>query len=453
MRRSLSSTTSLSRTNFDAIRLSIEYVAPRRVWQRHRRVRKHGQSQLRELAAGINRLGFLVPLLVDEELALVSGHARLAAAELLGLEQVPVVRVAHLTEEQLRLFAIFENRIAEGAEWDEAALVLELEELHLGDATLDLTDSGFAIAEIDAMVGRSRTAALSDLDDVNPPDPQTPAVTRVGDLWRCGRHRLLCGDSTDPAAINHLVGGARMRQHISDPPFDLPTKAFSRSKKFGNFIMGAGEMGPVAFTEFLHRYLAAAQPVLVDGAYVYAFMDHKHIGQLLAAGERAGLAYVNLLVWVKGQAGQGSFYRSGHELVGVFRHGNAAGRNNIMLGAHGRNRSNVLSYPGVRGKSGGGAKALDMHPTVKNIAMIADLLLDASAPGEAVLDSFGGSGTTLIAAEKVERTAYLCELSPEFVDVAVSRFNALGGEQAVLEATGQVFAEVRDERRATSGEA
>jgi hypothetical protein len=278
-------------------------------------------------------------------------------------------------------------------------------------------------------------------------------VARLGDLWQCGRHRVICGDSTDAAVIARLVDGARIRQHLSDPPFDLPTRAFSSSAKFGNFVMGAGEMGPLVFTDFLHRYLAAAQPVLMDGAFVYAFMDHKHIAQLLAAGDRAGLGYVNLLVWVKGQAGQGSFYRSGHELCAVFRHGEAAGRNNIMLGAHGRNRSNVLQYPGVRGKGGGGAKALAMHPTVKNIAMVADLLLDASAPGEAVLDSFGGSGSTLVAAEKVERTAYLCELSPGFVDVTLERFAALGGPKPVLVETGQTLAEVRRQRLAEQEEA
>lgn len=265
--RSLSSKSS-SRPNFDAIRLVIEYVAPRRVWVRHRKVRKHGQAQIRELAAGIDRTGFNVPLLVDEELALVSGHARLAAAELFGIGSVPVLRITHLTEEQIRLFAIFENRVAESAEWDEEALALEFDELRLEDSTLELTDSGFAIAEIDAMAGRSKTLALSDLDSTREPDPTVPEVTRVGDLWQCGLHRILCGDCTDPEEILRLTAGAVIRQVVCDPPFDLPTKAFSSSKKFGNFAMGAGEMGPVAFTDFLARFMAAARPVLVEGAFV-----------------------------------------------------------------------------------------------------------------------------------------------------------------------------------------
>ena len=452
MSKRINASRPLHQTNFGALRLAIEYVLRSQIGASRRQMRKHGKAQIRELAAGIDRTGFNVPLLVDDDLGLVSGHARLAAAELLGLDAVPVIRIAHLSEEQLRLFAIFENRIAERAEWDEAALVLEFDELRIEEPELDLSDSGFAIAEIDIMTGVARTAKLSDFDaaacDIEPAGPE---VTRHGDIWQCGRHRIICGDSTDADTIAQLVDGAFIRQIVTDPPFDLPTRTFSSAKKFGDFAMGAGEMGPAKFTEFLARFMAAAQPVLLDGALVYAFMDHRHIAQLLAAGEQACLHYVNLLVWVKAQAGQGSHYRSGHELVGVFRHGDAPARNNIMLGKHGRNRSNVLMYPGVRGKGGGGAKALAMHPTVKNVAMIADLLLDASAPGEAVLDNFGGSGTTLIAAEKTDRTAYVCELAPGFVDVSVRRYDALRSEPARLVATGQTFAEVVAERTSEQG--
>lgn len=447
MRVSKSSSSRNPRSNFDAIRLAIEYVPIRQLQATRRKLRKHSKAQVRELAAGISRSGFNIPVIVDDELNIVSGHARLAAAGELGLDTIPVIRLSHLTEEQLRLFAMFENRIAEHSEWDEAELAFEFEELRLEEPELDLSESGFAIAEVDMIIGVSRTARLSDFDSVE--EPAGPEISRRGDLWECGRHRIICGDSTDPATIAQLTGGTAIRQIICDPPFDLPTRAFSSSKKFGNFAMAAGEMGPALFTEFLASFIRAAQPVLMDGALVYAFMDHRHIAQLLAAGEMAGLHYVNLLVWVKGQAGQGSFYRSGHELVGVFRHGDAAPRNNIMLGAHGRNRSNVLNYPGVRGKGGGGAKALALHPTVKNTAMIADLMLDASALGDAVLDSFGGSGTTLIAAEKVERTAFLCELSPGFVDVTLRRYEAFGVGPARLASTGQTFAEVAAERLAT----
>lgn len=437
--------TSPPRSNYDAIRVHIEHVALQRVSPAARPLKKHRNQYIAKLAAGISRFGFLVPMLVDEEYRLVSGHARLAAAQLNKLEQVPVVRIDHLTEEQRRILAIFENKIAQESEFDEEALNLEFEELRLTEPELELTDSGFAIGEIDVLAGRTRTKALDDLDYVAEEPPERPPITRPGDEWLCGRHHIICADSTDPEVIAQLAAGAKFRQLIADCPYNLPTRAFSSSGRFGNFQMAAGEMDRTEFIAFLGRFLAAAIPQLLDGALLYTFMDAKHIGELLAAAEGAGLDYKQLLVWVKGSAGLGSFYRSGHELIGVFKYGQAPSQNNIQLGRYGRNRSNVLSYPGVMGTASG-KRALTLHPTVKNIAMIADLILDASSPGDNILDSFGGSGTTMIAAEKTDRTAYLCELSPAFVDVTVERFNALGGEQARLKSTGQTFEEVRAER-------
>jgi DNA modification methylase len=236
----------------------------------------------------------------------------------------------------------------------------------------------------------------------------------------------------------------------------LPTRAFSSSGRHANFQQAAGELDEAQFVAFLARYLEASIPHLVPGALVYAFMDGKHIGELIEAGRTANLTYKQLLVWVKsatGAGGMGSFYRSAHELVAVFKHGEAPHQNHIELGKWGRNRSNVLHYPGVMGTAGG-RRALKLHPTVKNVALIADLMLDASSPGNNILDSFGGSGTTLIAAHMTERTAFLCELSPNYVDIAVERFERLSGEQARLAATGQTFAQVRAERlpAATRGE-
>ncbi len=433
------------RSNYVAIRVHVEHVAIQRVSPAARPLKKHHKQYIAKLAAGISRFGFLVPMLVDEEYRLVSGHARLAAARLNKLEQVPVIRVDHLTSEQRRTLAIYENKVSQESEFDEEALNLEFEELRLTEPELELTNTGFAIGEIDALAGRIKTKALDDLDYAAEEPPKRPPITRPGDEWLCGRHRIICGDSTFPEVIAQLADGAKFRQLIADCPYNLPTRAFSSSGRFGNFQMAAGEMDRPEFTAFLSRFFTAATPQLIDGALLYTFMDAKHIGELLAAAEGAGLDYKQLLVWVKGSAGMGSFYRSGHELIGVFRHGTAPSQNNIQLGRYGRNRSNVLSYPGVMG-TGSGKLALTLHPTVKNLALIADLILDASAPGDNILDSFGGSGTTMIAAEKTDRTAYLCELSPAYVDVTVERFNALGGEQALLRSTGQTFEEVRTER-------
>ncbi|MBA3527376.1 MAG: ParB N-terminal domain-containing protein [Sphingomonas sp.] len=433
------------RSNYDAIQVHVEHVAIQRVSPAARPLKKHRKQYIAKLAAGISRFGFLVPMLVDEEYRLVSGHARLAAAQLNKLDQVPVIRVDHLTSEQLRMLAIYENKIAQESEFDEEALNLEFEELRLTEPEIELTDSGFAIGEIDALAGRSKTKALDDLDHFVEEPPERPPTTRLGDEWQCGRHRIICGDCTDPEVMTQLADGAKVRQVIADCPYNRPTRDFSSSGRFGDFQMAAGEMDRTEFIAFLGRFFAAATPQLIDGALLYTFMDAKHIGELLAAAERADLDYKQLLVWVKGSAGQGSFYRSGHELIGVFKYGEGPSQNNIQLGRYGRNRSNVLSYPGVMGTASG-KRALTLHPTCKNIAMIADLMLDASSPGDNILDSFGGSGTTMIAAEKTDRTAYLCELSPAFVDVTVERFNALGGEQARLKSTGLTFEEVRAER-------
>lgn len=438
---------SIPRSNYAAIRPQIEHVVVGRIATPSRQLKKHSKAHIAKLAAGISRYGFLVPMLVDEHYGVISGHARLAAARLLELAQVPVIRVEHLTQEQLRLFRIFENRIPLESEFDEEALNLEFEELRLSSPELDLTDSGFQIAEIDELAGRARSRAMDDLDVVVEDEPKGPSVTLPGDIWLCGRHRLICGDCTDPEVMARLTQGASIHQLITDPPYNLPTRTFSSTGRHANFSQGAGELDEGGFIDFLTRFLSAASAHLADGALVYAFMDGKHIGELLAAGRNAGLAYKALLVWVKSATGggMGSFYRSGHELVAVFKHGTSPHRNNMQLGKFGRNRSNVLSYPGITGTAGG-RRALKLHPTVKNVAMIADLMLDASAPDENILDCFGGSGTTLIAAEKTDRIGFLCELSPGYVDVAVERYNALGGEQARLATTGQTFAEVREER-------
>jgi hypothetical protein len=296
MRSKPASGRSVPRSNFDAIRLHIEYMAPRQVRLPRRRVRKHSKAQIREFTAGIDRHGFNVPLLIDENFMLVSGQARLDAAELLGLAEVPVIQLAHLTPEQLRLFSIFENKIAEKSEWDEEALTLEFDELSMSGCEIELTDSGFAIGEIDAMASRIRTSALDDLSGVYQPDPKRPVVTRVGDTWLCGRHRIVCGDSTDAAVIACLVGEQRIRQVIGDLPYNLPTRTFSSSGRHSDFAAGAGEMSDEEFIAFIARATEALKPVLIDGALIYYFMDYRHIAELIAGGRVSGLSYKQLLV-------------------------------------------------------------------------------------------------------------------------------------------------------------
>lgn len=270
MRTKANFTSEVSRPNFDAVRLLVEYVAPDLVVPSNRKLRIHSKASLRRLAAAMDRFGNIVPIITDENLKLVSGDARLEAARMLGLSEVAIIRVSHLSEEQLLLFKIFDNKIAEEGEWDRTELSLAFSELKLADPNVVLEDSGYSIGGIDALAGEARTRELNDLDDTCEEVPPAETVSRRGDLFLCGPHRLYCGNSLDPASIDLLADGAEFTQSLSDPPYGLATKFFSGGNH-GDFEMGA-KMGKKEFTRFLYRYLAVIQPHLSDGALVYAFM-------------------------------------------------------------------------------------------------------------------------------------------------------------------------------------
>lgn len=438
----------------DNIRLHVEYVEAARLRADQRPTKKHSARQIKKLAASIDRLGFNVPVLVDDDLQVISGHGRIAAAKLIGLDTLPVIRIAHLDAQQRRLFAIFDNKVATEGTIDLEAVRLELAEIVIADPELDLTDSGFEIAEIDAMNGLARTNELDDLDD--DPEPPTHPVSRVGDLWLLGRHRLICGDATDAAVIDALVAGRRIRALISDPPYNLAIPGVVSGKgrvKHDNFVMASGEMSHDEFIDFLSRFLAAAIPHLVDGAMALLFMDWRHIAELLRAGETQGLVHRQLLVWAKSNPAMGALWRNAHELVAVFKHGDAPYVDNVQLGKFGRNRSNVLHYPGANVPTKGRRRALELHATVKPVALIADLILDVTNPGDSVLDCFGGSGTTLIAADAVARDACLAELDPRYVDTIIERWLRKSGQPVTLAATGETWEMVRDARLAEAMEA
>lgn len=432
---------------FDNVRLHVEYVGASCLLADHRQTKVHSARQLKKLAGTIDRTGFNVPILVDENLSVISGHARLAAARQLGIPTVPIIRISHLSREEQRLFAIFDNKIATEGEIDVEAVFLELSEIAIAEPDLDLTDSGFEVAEIDAMHGLHRTRELDDLDE--DPAPAAHPVSRIGDFWQLGRHRLICGDATDPSVIETLLQGREVRALIADCPYNLKIPGIVSGKgrvKHENFVMASGEMNPEQFTDFLARFIAAAKPHLMDGALALLFMDWRHVVELIEAGAREGLTYRQLLVWAKSNPAMGALWRNAHELIGVFKHGDAPNVDNVALGKFGRNRSNVLHYPGANVFTKGRRRALELHSTVKPIALIADLILDTTSPGDLVLDSFGGSGTTLIAADAMGRDACLCELDPGYVDTIVERWMHKSGEEAMLFASGETWDQVRAAR-------
>jgi DNA modification methylase len=433
----------------DNIRLHIRYVPPGDLKNGFRATKRHSARQIRKLATSIQENGFLVPVMVNDELEILAGYARVEAAKLAKLDEIPVISVSHLSRAEQRLFAIFDNKIATEGTIDLDAVALELGDIILEEPDTILTDSGFEIAEIDLMFNRTRTAELDDLDEI--PMPASDPVTRPGDTWCIGRHRITCGDATDPEVIATLVNGQQVRAVISDAPYNISIPGVVSGKgavRHENFAMASGEMSEAEFVRFLSSFIDAARPHLVDGALALVFMDWRHIAELIAAAKASGLLYRQLLVWAKSSPAMGGVWRNGHELIGVFRQGDQVEIDNVQLGRFGRNRSNVLHYPGVNVFGKGRKRALAMHPTVKPVALVADLMLDVTKPGDLILDSFGGSGTTLVAAHAVDRTACLCEIDPGYVDATLERWLRRQSEMPILEATGETFVEVATQRRA-----
>lgn len=316
-------------SNVAGLRLKIDYVAIEQLKPPYAVTRKHTRRQIKQIACGIAEHGFLVPLVVHSDLVIATGVARLEAARLLGLGEVPVIKAEHLTDGQLRLFALADNKLAEGAAWDLDALRAEFAEIAVIAPEIDQDSSGFCIAERDIIFGRHRAVELTDLDDTSS-TVVVSGVARLGDRFALGRHSVMCGDATDPAVIAAAVGKQQVRTVASDLPYNVRISGNVSGlgkNKHGEFAMASGEMSKAEFTQFLGRAIEAARPYLVDGALLYLFMDWRHQSELLAAAEAAELGYLNLLVWAKTNAGMGTFYRSAHELIGVFKHGDAPHRN------------------------------------------------------------------------------------------------------------------------------
>ncbi len=435
---------------------SYETVDIQRLKPAARNARTHNEGQLDALVASLRVFGVISPIVVDEQYRIVAGHARYEAAKRLALTRVPILRVEHLSDEELRLYAIADNRIAERAGWDDAVLAIEFKELEVAlPAEISLSVSGFELPKIDLLTSSLSSTSWSDLDNEPELDLERTPITREGDAWVFEeRHRLICGDSTDPATVADLLRDEHAALMETDAPYNLPEAKYSgRGKhRHGDFKMGAGELSREEFTAFLSRSFGAALPYLLPGSLVYSFMDHKHLGEVFAAAEGNGLERVNICVWDKGKAGLGSFYRSAHEMVCVFRHGDAPHKNRIQLGRHGRDRSNIWRYAGFNTFSRGRDRALAMHATVKPVQMICDLMLDASDRGDIVYDGFGGSGTTLIAAEKVGRRARLVELDPRYCDTIIERYTKAFGTEPVHRDLGLSFSELRALRTREVGE-
>ena len=407
--------------------------------------RTHSKKQIRQIAKSIREFGFTNPVLIDGAGLIIAGHGRVAAAKQLGMATVPTIRIEHLSEAQKRAYIIADNRLAELAGWDQEILAVELQGLAELDLDFDIEITGFETAEIDLMIEGLAEDAPDEADDIPEIDETASPIAAPGDLWLLGDHRLLCGNALQSEPYAELMAGELAEMVITDPPYNVPIDGHVcglGAIKHADFAMASGEMSEAEFEAFLKTAFSKMARVASDGALHYIFMDWRHMAELLSAGRSVYGDLVNLCIWNKANGGMGSFYRSKHELVFVFKNGAKPHINNVELGRHGRNRTNVWDYAGVNSLRQGRLDELAMHPTVKPVQLIADAVLDATRRGGIVLDPFAGSGSTILAAERAGRRAFAMEIDPVYVDVAIRRFEAVTGKTAIHAASKFAFAEL-----------
>ena len=327
-------------------------------------------------------------------------------------------------------------------------LAKELQFLAEIDIDFDIEVTGFETGEIDVLI-ESQGGEPDPADNVPDVDIAKPPVTLCGDVWLLGPHRLVCGDALSKESYARLMGHSRAQMVFTDPPYNLAIKdalTGNGKVKHPEFAMARGEMSSEEYAEFLTRALGHHAAYSRPGSIHFVCMDWRHMNEALRAGEAVYDELKNLCIWKKTNAGMGSFYRSQHELIFVFRHGDNPSINNIQLGVYGRNRGNVWEYAGQNVPTNERSEALAMHPTVKPVRLVADAILDCSKRGGLILDGFAGSGTTIIAAEQIGRIACALELDPRYVDVAISRWERLTGELARHESTRLTFGETARQR-------
>jgi DNA modification methylase len=432
--------------------LSIMYRATGSLRPDPKNPRLHSEKQVQQIARSIEAFGFNVPLLVNAEMQVVAGHGRLQACQLLGIMEVPTISLEHLTEAQARAFMIADNRLTENATWDDRLLDQQFEDLSEVELDFSLEATGFEMGEIDVMIENLAPAAegKQDPDDAVPERVAGIQLSRAGDLWQLGRHKVYCGNSLNESTYAALMCGAKAALVFTDPPYNVRIDGHATGLgtiQHKDFRMASGEMSPAEFTDFLSRVCTLLASHSIDGSIHFVCMDWRHMGELLTAGRQAYNELKNVCVWAKDNAGMGSLYRSQHEMVFAFKRGKESHRNNVQLGQYGRYRSNVWHYPGVNSfsRSTEEGNLLALHPTVKPVALVADAIMDCSERGDVVLDAFLGSGTTIIAAERTGRVCYGIEIDPAYVDTIVRRWQAFSGQSAVQALSGRTFTELEEE--------
>lgn len=424
----------------------VEMLATSALTPNPRNARKHPDRQIIQLAANIERFGFPIAIIVDQDNMIIAGHGRWEAAKKLKLCEVPAIRKQFISDEERRAFALADNRLAELSNWDDEILQSELEILFEGG--FDISEIGFSTADLDfSIVDEEEQKKAPKAEEVELPDPDTQAITQLGDLWLIGPHRLYCGNSCDVESWEMLLGEERADIVFADGPYNVPIQGHvSGTGRHRAFAYASGEMSPPEFTQFLRKVFRNCVRFSRDGSIHYQCMDFRHAREILDAGDGVYDQFKQLIVWKKSQGAMGTFYRSQHELVFVFKAGKAKHTNNFKLGETGRYRTNVVEYEGCNTFRKGREADLAAHPTVKPTAMVADFLLDCSNRGDLVVDPFLGSGTTLLAAHRTKRRGVGIEIDPLYVDTALNRLKSVSGIEPVLAGDGRTFSEIAAER-------
>lgn len=420
------------------LRLRITYRATAELQRYPQNARVHGDDQIAALEASIRQFGFVNPLLVEADGTIVGGHGRLEAASRIGLTRLPVIELAHLNPAQAKALRLADNRLAEMATWDEKLLGDEL--AALADAPFNVTDFGFDMDEIriDGVVdGKPEPKDQEPDPQDDAPEPPKEPTTRLGDVWMLGRHRVVCGNTLEDQTLERLLAGARADLVLTDPPYAIYGSSTGVSASVSDDKM---------VRPFFRDVLRLAQSHTRLFAHVYIFCDWRSWASWWEESKAGELTPKNLLVWDKNGAGLGANYANTYELIGFFA--NLPKQTSMRAGGKTGQRPvhqpNILRFPRVAG-------AERQHNAAKPVKLLEQLLSNSSDVGEMVLDLFGGSGSTLLAAEETKRVARLAEIEPKYVDVIVQRWEAKTGKQAKLEGSKKTFADVAAERKRRKG--
>ena len=407
-------------------------------------------DQISQIADSIHQFGFVNPILIDENDEIIAGHGRLMAANILKLETVPTIKLFHLNDAQKRAYRLADNKISENGGWNVELLSLEIKDIEkICVDDFDVHIIGFNDAELDSIYSITDQKPINAKANAVPFVPLDELISTRGDIWQLGKHRIICGDSLNIDTFDKLFGDKKANMVLQDPPYNVKIDGHvcgAGAIKHKEFAMASGEMTKTEFIKFLSTNFTLCKQYSTDRSLHYNFMDWRYVSEITTAAQNVFEAFINMCVWVKSSGGMGSLYRSQHELCFIFQNGKHPHNNNVQLGKYGRYRTNVWQYAGVN-TFGKHKNDSQMHPTVKPVEMLKDAILDVSKRGDIILDSFLGSGSTLIACQQSGRICYGIEYEPLYIDTTIRRFQNLFGIDAINLSIGKTYNELLKEHK------